>query len=99
MSKITIRIECDFRDGELKAITDGLWSKAEESLLRILRRYDRGEGVTKRTISQRMSHNTNSEERTEIIKQLIQEGIIEIVNHAAAGEFGARYRVRPKKKL
>lgn len=97
MSKITIRIECDFHDGELKTITDGLWSKAEENILRILRRHDKGGGVSKSTISHNASHSADAKGREAILEQLLREGIIEIVK-TASHDKGARYKIAGDKR-
>ena len=94
MSKITIRVEVDFSEGELKSLTGELWSKAEKRILAILRRYDDGRGVTTQQISRNASHTIpDAKSRAEILEQLIKEGIIEIVSQAT-GRRGARYAIR-----
>ena len=40
MSKVTIRVDVDFSEGELKNLTGELWNKAEQRILNVLRKYD-----------------------------------------------------------
>ena len=60
MSKIMIRIDIDFSEGELKRITDNLLSKGEQNILNILNRHDSGDGMKKREIGQFAGHQMNA---------------------------------------
>ena len=98
MSQIIVRVECDFSEGELKKLTDNLWSKAESRILAILRSRDAGNGVTKREISQNAGHTIpDAKNREAILEQLIREGIVEIVSQGT-GRRGARYAIRGSRK-
>lgn len=97
MSKITIRIDIDFSEGELKRITDNLLSKGEQNILNILNRHDSGDGMNKREIGQFAGHQMNAEDRAEILNQLIQKGLIEIIYQAANGH-GSRYAIKKGRK-
>lgn len=96
MSRITVRVDVDFTEGELKELTGNLWSKAEGRILSVLRRYDAGQGVTKKQISRNASHTIpDAKGREAILEQLIREGIIEVVSQAT-GKKGARYAIKRK---
>jgi len=96
MSRITVKVDVDFTEGELKELTGNLWSKAEGRILSILRRYDAGQGVAKKQISRNASHAIpDAKSREAILEQLIREGIIEVVSRAT-GKQGARYAIKRK---
>lgn len=91
MARITIRVEIDLANGELKEML----GKTEEQLLKIIQNNDRGSGVNRRTISQRASHTeTDGKTREAILEQLLADGLIKIVSHATGK--GARYAVTEK---
>ncbi len=93
MSRISIKIDVDFTEGELKDFTGNLWTKSEKVILNILRRHDAGQGVTKQQISRGSAWKIrDAKTREEILKQLIEEGIIEIIS----GERAPRYRINRK---
>ena len=97
MSRISIKIDVDLTDGELKDFTENLWTKEEERIISVLRRLDAGRGVTKGEISHNTSHTIpDAKNREAIIEQLIREGIIEIVSKAT-GKRGTRYAIRKEK--
>ena len=98
MSRITIRVDVDLTEGELREFTGNLWSRGEERILSILRRADAGNGVNKRSISQSVGHAVpGAQNRDEILKKLISEGIVEVVSKAV-GRKGARYAIRGGRK-
>lgn len=98
MSKVTIRVDVDFSEGELKNLTGELWNKAEQRILNVLRKYDAGSGVTKKEISQNSSHTIRgAKNREAILAQLIEEGIIEVVSEAT-GKTGARYAIKKQER-
>ncbi len=76
MARITIRVEIDLANGELKEML----GKTEEQLLKIIQNNDRGSGVNRRTISQKATHTaTDGKTREAILKQLLADGLIKIV--------------------
>lgn len=98
MSRISIKIDVDFSEGELQNLAGKIWNEAEQRILTIVRQYDNGDGVTKREISMNAGRKAgDAQNRDAILAELIKTGIIEIVS-GSPNKRGTRYAIKKTRK-